>query len=240
MAVSRGSGVSLWRQIQLELEDDIVQQRLLPGDKCPTEQMLAARFGVNRHTVRRAIAAMEEKGLLRVEQGRGTFVCERVVTYPVRKRTRFTANILAQNKVPSGTLVRAEIVQADRDTAQALDMPPRTPIILLRTLNEVDGRPVGLVDHYFPQERCAGLVEAFRQTGSITGALNQIGICDYVRKTTRVMARMPDRFEAQALRQPINRPLLITESINIDSVGAPLEYGVARFSADRMQLLIEP
>ncbi len=240
MAVNRGSGVSLWRQIQLELEDNIAQQRLTPGEKCPTEQMLALRFGVNRHTVRRAIAAMEEKGLLRVEQGRGTFVCERVVKYPVSKRTRFSATIRAQNKVPAGTLVHSEIIGADRDTAQALDIPYGTSVILLRTLNEVDDRPLGLVDHFFPQERCAGLAEAFRQTGSITGALARIGIVDYLRKTTRVMARMPDRFEAQTLRQPVNRPLLITESINVDTAGVPLEYGVARFSADRMQLLIEP
>ena len=52
--------------------------------------MLSERFGVNRHTVRRAISTLVEQGLLRVEQGRGTFVAEDVVEFVVGERTRFT------------------------------------------------------------------------------------------------------------------------------------------------------
>src|SRR3546814_2442917 len=62
------------------------------------------RSAVNRHTLRRGVASLEQEGLLRVEQGRGTFVQERVVDYRLGKRTRFTENILKQSRIPSGEL----------------------------------------------------------------------------------------------------------------------------------------
>ena len=39
------------------------------------------------------------------------------------------------------------------------------------------------------------------------------------------------------LSQPGNRPVLVTESVNVDLEGRPTEYGIARFASDRMQIV---
>ena len=70
----RPSGVVLWQQLADQLADEIVKHDLPGGARLPPEPELAAQFNVNRHTVRRAVAALAEIGLVRVEQGRGTFV----------------------------------------------------------------------------------------------------------------------------------------------------------------------
>ena len=62
MDLSRGSGVALWRQIASQIEEDIAARHFPPGGRLPTEQELATRFEVNRHTLRRAVAALEDKG----------------------------------------------------------------------------------------------------------------------------------------------------------------------------------
>ena len=117
MTLQRRAGVSLWRQIAETLEKDIKEQVFEPGQKLPTEAELAERFAVNRHTVRRGIAFLEQEGVIRVEQGRGTFVQERMVDYRLGKRTRFTENIQAQSRIPSGELVRAMVLPADVNVA---------------------------------------------------------------------------------------------------------------------------
>src|SRR3546814_5753912 len=98
MTLQRRAGVALWRQIAETLEKDIREQVYEPGQRPPTEAELAERFSVNRHTVRRGIAFLEQEGVLRVEQGRGTFVQERMVDYRLGKRTRFTENIQKQSR----------------------------------------------------------------------------------------------------------------------------------------------
>ena len=51
---------TLWQGIHDTLAGEIGGGRYAPGAKLPTEAELAQRFGVNRHTVRRALAALAE------------------------------------------------------------------------------------------------------------------------------------------------------------------------------------
>ncbi|MBN8910269.1 MAG: GntR family transcriptional regulator, partial [Rhodospirillales bacterium] len=81
--VLRNEGVALWRQIAGRLQQDIAGGGLPPGARLPTEAELSQQFGVNRHTVRRALEELSRAGLVRVEQGRGSFVAEDVLDYTV-------------------------------------------------------------------------------------------------------------------------------------------------------------
>lgn len=238
--ISRGTGVSLWRQIQKALTDDIQAAVIVPGERLPTEHDLAERFQVNRHTVRRAMKALEDDGLIRIEQGRGTFALEQVIDYPVTRRTRFSENLAAQHVLTGSNVRSVTRVLPHPSIAEALSIGTKTPCTVIQTLRDADGRPLSLADHYFPTERFPGIGEAMKDLGSISNALASFGISDYFRKVTRATARMPSREEAHLLDQPINRPLLVTESVNVDSDGRPLEYGFTRFAGDRVQLMFEP
>ncbi len=239
MTLARMSGVALWRQIEQEIEADIRAKQFGPGDRLPTEAELSQRFAVNRHTVRRAMLGLQERGLVRVEQGRGSFVQENIVDYRLSRRTRFSENILTLRRDPSGELVRVARLPADKAMAQMLQLRAGEPVLLLETLKSADGRPINLGSHHFPFRRFNGLAEAFKAEGSITAALRKFGVADYTRKVTRVTARMPEEEEARLLAQPRNRPVLITESVNVDETGTPIEYGIARFAADRVQFVFE-
>lgn len=239
MTLARMSGVALWRQIEQEIEADIRAKQFGPGERLPTEAELSQRFAVNRHTVRRAMLGLQERGLVRVEQGRGSFVQENIVDYRLSRRTRFSENILTLRRDPSGELVRVARLPADKTMAQMLQVRAGEPVLLLETLKSADGRPINLGSHHFPFRRFNGLAEAFKAEGSITAALRKFGVADYTRKVTRVTARMPEEEEARLLAQPRNRPVLITESVNIDESGTPIEYGIARFAADRVQFVFE-
>jgi Transcriptional regulators len=61
-----------WKRIHVKLEQDIEEGVLTMGEQLPTEPVLAAQFGVGRHSVRRAIEALARQGKVEVLQGRGT------------------------------------------------------------------------------------------------------------------------------------------------------------------------
>ena len=237
--MERKTGVALWRQIEEHFERRIGDGSLEPGEKLPTEHRLAVEFGVNRHTVRRAMGALEDRGLVRVEQGRGMFVAEDVIDYAVGRRTRFTENLTRQSRLPGGKTVRAERIEADAAIADALGIRKGTPVAVIRRLGEANDRPLSVSDHYFPLLRFPAIIETVAEEGSITRALAKLGVGDYARKTTRVTARMPDRVEAELLCQHRNRPVLVTEGVNIDADGVPVEYGITRFASDRVQVVFE-
>ncbi|KQQ46022.1 GntR family transcriptional regulator [Rhizobium sp. Leaf311] len=55
---------------------EIAEGRILPGEKLPTEHILAKTFGVSRSVVREAIAELRNEGLVETRQGIGAFVLE--------------------------------------------------------------------------------------------------------------------------------------------------------------------
>jgi DNA-binding FadR family transcriptional regulator len=57
-----------------DLVDSIVSGAAKPGETLPPEALLAAEFAVSRTVIRESIKRVEEKGLIQVEQGRGTIV----------------------------------------------------------------------------------------------------------------------------------------------------------------------
>ena len=238
--IDRHGGKAVWRQIADHLKGEILAGRPRPGDRLPTEHDLAHHYSVNRHTARRALAALAEMGLVRTEQGRGSFVQDHIIDYRVRRRTRFSENISALRREPGGRLLRERDLTADNALAASLDIPPGSPVVMLQILGEADGRPISLSSHYFPKERFPALADAFRDTGSITKALARCGVADYLRRQTRVTARMPRAEDLRVFQQPPNRPILQAESINVDTAGRPVSFTVARFASDRVQLVFEP
>lgn len=237
--LNRGAGVALWRQIEQALEADIRAGVLGPGDRLPTEAALADHFRVNRHTLRRAVAGLVARDLIRVEQGRGSFVQEAVLDYAVGRRTRFSEIVLSQRRAPGRRLLAARVEPAEPVVADALGLDAGARCVLLERIGEVDGRPICIAAHYFPAARFPDMIDLYRQSGSITDALDRQGAGDYTRRRTRVMARMPGTEDAAYLQQPRGRPILVVESVNVDGAGRPIEYGYARFASDRVQIIFE-
>ncbi len=239
-APARGGGVALWRQIVETLEREIADGTQPPGARLPTEVLLSQRFAVNRHTVRRALEELSRAGLVRVEQGRGSFVAEDVLDYAIQSRTRFSEWIRRHNKEPSGHILDLRETGADAEIAAGLGVAPGAGIVRLERLGLADGRPVSLGTHHFPAARFPGLLAALAAHATITEALAQQGVSDYRRRVTRVSARMPAPREAELLRLPRNRPLLVSEGVNVDQDDGVVEFGIARYPTPRVQLVFEP
>jgi GntR family phosphonate transport system transcriptional regulator len=235
----RDGGRPVWRQIEDILVAEIARGVYPPESQLPTENELAARFDVNRHTVRQAVAAVAQRGLLLVEQGRGSFVVRDAIDYALGPRTRFSANLLSQGRDPATELIGIAEERAGIVVARELKVRPGTKLLRLDSLGRANARPITLGRHYFPARLVPGLADAFTQYGSITKALRQAGIGDYRRQWTRVTARLPTADEAHLLRCATTQPLLVTEGLNTESGGRPLEYAIGLFASDRVQFMIK-
>ncbi|WP_232478503.1 phosphonate metabolism transcriptional regulator PhnF [Roseomonas rosulenta] len=239
-AIARGQGVALWRQIAATIESEISRGGAAAGQRLPTEAVLTARFGVNRHTVRRALEDLEARGLIRVEQGRGAFVAEDVVDYRLGPRTRFSELIRRQNREPAGRILRVTEMPAETQLAEALGIRRGRLVLRAERLGLSNGRPIVLGVHHFPLPRCAAAAEALERDPSITAALAACGIPDYRRRASRITARLPTPEEAALLQQSRARPVLVAESINVDPEGQPVDWTQAVYAAGRVQLVVEP
>jgi GntR family transcriptional repressor for pyruvate dehydrogenase complex len=68
-------GVSLLEPIVARITEGILNGQYAVGERLPSEAQLQEEWGVSRSVVREAMKVLSSRGLVRIEQGRGTFVC---------------------------------------------------------------------------------------------------------------------------------------------------------------------
>jgi GntR family phosphonate transport system transcriptional regulator len=234
--VERGSGVAVWRQIGEMLAADIRNRIYEPGEQLPTEPELAARYAVNRHTIRRAMAELEQEGLVRIEQGRGTFVQEHAIDYAIGKRTRFSENLQRQGLSGHNEFLGKQLLR-HAVAAGHLGLPRNAQLLRIRTRGRSGRRILSVADHYVDVARFPDLAEKLEALRSMSKAYAQYGIVDYTRKWSRITALLPDVDLARLLGQPKTRPMLQVEALNVDQKGVPLQYSVTRFG-DWVQIVV--
>lgn len=238
-SMDRRSGVALWRQIADKIRQGIAAGDFGEGGQLPPETTLAERFGVNRHTVRGAIAALVQEGVLRAEQGRGTFVERRKkLSYPIAKRTRFSEGLRDQAQERRGHLLGQAQEAADARVAAALGLDTDAPVLRVETMSEADGRPVSRATSWFDAVRFDGIADAIAETGSVTLAYRRHGVEDYFRQSTVVSARHADADDLAALRLAPGAIVLVAVAVNVDTEGRPIQFSETRFSADRVELAV--
>lgn len=237
--LERRTGVALWRQVADQIRQSVLTG-LSPNERLPPETELAARFGVNRHTVRAAIAALEKEGILRAEQGRGTFLNDRKrLSYPIGRRTRFSSGLENQAQTRSGKLLSSQTGPAPVRVAAALALPEQSPVIELSTVSAADGVAISAATSWFDAARFSSIASLYAETGSITASLRLLGVEDYTRKSTAIEARHASAGDLDLLALSPGAIVLLTRAIDIDPEGRPVLYGESRFAADRVELIIE-
>ncbi|MDD3313572.1 phosphonate metabolism transcriptional regulator PhnF [Pseudodesulfovibrio sp.] len=229
----------LWQQVRDEMARDIRSGKVYPGELLPTEKALSERLGVHRHTVRRALQELREQGLVRTEQGRGTVVLEQPFEYKMGRRTRFSENMSLNRLKARSHFLYGDVITASELVAGQLELRPRSRVSYIEMYGEAEGKRVFVASQYIPHVDMEDLIAVFRKTGSLTKAYRHYGIKDYFRKVSRITTRLSNPEETRLLKLKQKQPLLVVEYVNVDPSGRPIEFGITRFSGDRMEIVVE-
>ena len=233
------SGVALWRQVADAIERGIADGTFAAGEKLPGETEIAETYRVNRHTVRRALAALAERGLVRAERGSGTYVEARRLAYPLRSRTRFSEIVGAGGHEPRGQLIDASTDVATRELARELGLKTGAALIRIEALRFADRTPICVSTTWLAADRFPDAGRVFAKLRSMTGLLAHYGINDYRRASTRISAAIAEATDAARLDLALGRPILVVDSTDVDTNGSPLVTKRSRFAAERVEFLVE-
>ena len=210
----------------------IAQGELAPGDRLPTEPELARAFDVGRHSVRRAMAALAERGMVSVERGRGTFVRARPpITYRVGRRTRWRENLRAQGLEPGSQHICDEVVPAPRDVAAELDLREGAPVHRVLRRGLADGRPISLERSFHCAHRFPDLGPRRAAGASVTEVYRAHGVDDYGRRHTTVLARPAQLAEARLLALRPEAPVMVLQKTDEALDGRPVGHSESVWSA---------
>lgn len=229
-----------WEATRDRIGEEIASGRLPPETRIPSEPELCRLYDTRRHSLRRALAALEAEGKLRVEHGRGTFV-ERapLVNYVIGQRTRFRENLLAQGLTASGQNISEEKIAADVRIAKALGVPAGRTVHAICRRGFANDLPISLGWTYHDAERFPDLAEKRREGVSVTDVYRAHGIEDYQRLRTTIFTRPANEQEADLLMLRPGQSVLIVQKVDVEKTGQPIGFSEGAWAGDRVQFTFE-
>lgn len=231
--------MAVYQDVARALEQEI-RQNFRSGDYLPSEAVLAQRFSINRHTLRRAVDELIDAGMLLRQHGRGTQIIEHTVEYDIAARARFTESVEASGHQAQTSIIERKLIKADEALAQAMWITPGSPVQLIETLRSVDKRPVTLISHYLHAAELPDIARHY-QGGSLHACIGTHFGRRLSRRQGLISAVMPSRRESILLQFPRNMPLLKVRSNNVCvGTGEVLEYSIARSRCDAFEYRVQP
>lgn len=142
------------------LKADIQHHVLLPDQQLPNEDELAAQYSMSRGTVRKALAELQRQGLIRIEQGRGTFVNQPKPALSGFSLVEFDHYLQQQNRTLSTQTLTFETLPAHKALANKLAIPEATTVFHIVQRYLADGVPLVYEERYFDCALCPDLSQA--------------------------------------------------------------------------------
>ncbi len=231
--------VPIYEKIADELKENINQGVYQAGEKLPTETQLSERFRVDRRTIRQAIALLKREGLIKVTQGRGTLITGKPIVYPITSRVRCNDAFIKQGFETSFQLLKAVEISAQEAIAKPLEISPGEPVAWIERLMFANSHPICMASSYFPLRYFPNFLAHEARMWSLSRLLREVYGCDHLRRQTSITARLIDVNDDQLLRLQPSDIILVLKSINVDQNGRVIEYGIARFPGDQIEVIFK-
>lgn len=147
--------VPLYQKLYREIQGEIASGELKAGEKLPTEQQLQKSHGMSRDTVRKALAQLENDGLIQKRPPLGSFVKQDKSDYELSRMTSFSEQMRTRGITPSSELESIELARdLDPQVRNALELRQGDRCYIIRRTRLADGTPMAYEVTYVPYSLC--------------------------------------------------------------------------------------
>ena len=167
---------SLYQQLADSLRDKIYEGKYAFGDKLPSERSLAEKFGISHLTVRKALAILDEEGMLLRVQGKGTFVRAQKYSIDMQHMDGFSSMFGQQGITITNKVLYSGVREAGFKYSRIFGIPREEPVFELIRLRQNGEDPVALEYNILPTKRVPHVEEYDYSLYSLWDVYRQTGI----------------------------------------------------------------
>lgn len=229
--------IPLYVQLMEDLEEKIAKGIFAQGDRLQSESEMAKTYGVSIITVRNAISAMADKGLVEKKQGKGTFVKKQKFTRDIKKLQSFTELCERSNVKSGGKMLENKLVVPDDKTAELLGIEKGGQAIFISRVRFADGEPVAIENNYYSLKYAFLLGQTFDDNSLFTYMKEHSSITVAVSEKRFELCRATAR-EAELLKIKKNDPLLYIKSVTYTRDNDPIYVGAQIVNGERFSFYV--
>jgi GntR family transcriptional regulator len=212
-----------------------LQREFSPGEKLPSEYELCRAFGVSRATINQALALLEKEGVIRREQGRGTFYLGEGTRRTHARLSGLLETAMTSPEGASARVLTQRIVQAPPRVAHHLRIPRGSPVVAIEGVGVVDHERIMFFVTYVPHDIGMKILNEPIELGgkTIAAVLSDKYGVQVASAVQTIGAALADPAFASHLGVEIGAPLLEVERSFFDAEGRPVNFCIVFYRADR-------
>ncbi|MFB7371028.1 GntR family transcriptional regulator [Streptomyces sp. NPDC056222] len=228
----------LWYQVSQSLRASILGRTPDASLRLPTEEQLAAHYGVSVLTMRQALKELEEEGLISRHRRRGTFIEPGARRSSPRRLLGSIDAIVAQQSGERTTVLGHGSEPVPGELAEYF--PDVTEVVAYRRLRRdgETGEPTNWAQNAVRPEIAAGLDPADLERWPMTKVLRDVMGVRISRITDTVEARLADPETAALLEVPLLSPILHYTGVTYDEDGRVVDVARIRYRGDRFSFTV--
>jgi GntR family transcriptional regulator len=224
-------------RIEQWLRGRIAAGHLVPDDKLPPEEELAAALGVSRMTLRQALGSLESGGILERRRGRagGTFIREQQITIDLTGLPGFTEQMTRSNVRAGARVISVRRMRADKAVASALELASGKDVFEIIRVRSANREPLALEETYLPCHLFKGLDQR-RLTGSIYAIMRKDYDLAPHNAQEWLEPVLSSEEQAKLLDVEPGAPLMLVTRTSYSVAGVAVEHAYDRYRADRTRI----
>jgi GntR family transcriptional regulator len=233
--------VPLYYQVQHTIAIRIRRGEYAPGSQIPSESELSRELDVSRVTIREALRALTEEGLLVKAQGRGTFVADPLPPLPHERRfTGYLEDLW--NQLPSVSVRHIEItrVPAAPEIARILELSPTdSDVVRIKRARHIDNSPYAFTINLMPPHIGSQFDEHVLRTMPVVRFFEEELRIPIGRALETIHAAAADAEVARWLEVPVFTPVMHVRRVLYTAGQRPLELVDSYYRSDKFHYSVQ-
>ncbi len=213
----------IYLQLREVIRTKVEEDEYLPGTAIPSENDLAEMYGVNRLTVRSAIDALVNEGMLKRVHGKGVYVVGEKIERDLETLGGFRQTMREKNTVPSTRIVTRNIRRAGMKYGGIFRLDPEEKLFYIKRVCCVEDDPVSLEEIYVPCSLLPELGDVDLTIFSLYDIYDFYGV-----KLTRAHQTLDlvtlDAKDARMLGIGPKQAVMLFECVSTDADGRTVEF----------------
>jgi GntR family transcriptional regulator len=219
-------------EIQAELDRLLVD--LHPGQKIPSERVLAQQFGIARMTLRSVVETFILEGKLERRPGSGTYISNQCYSLSARCKS-FSSEMKSRGLDPENELLNSKIISADKVSSKKLRIPLNSKILKFSRLRlgsqipmayQTTALPLAYIDEFEPDELEGSLEDLL---------LNRFGI-HISNSQTEISGGFVNQKVSKLLGITTATPCLMKETLDVDTRSRIIMWNKTWYNAEQFKI----
>ncbi len=220
------------------------EREMKSGDRLPSEATLCAAFSVSRATIQQTLRLFQHEGVIRRDQGRGTFYVGPSASRTEQEPSRLLEAALGNRQGNEIRVLRKAIERPPARVAERLGVTREDKVVALERLGMIEGAPIVFMYSFLPLRIGLPLLDAEEHLHhmSLSAVLNDVHGCGIDRVQQVISARLADPRFAAELGVEVGAPVLEGERTYYAGEDKPLLHAVSYYRGDRhnFTMLVRP